>query len=74
MPSFYDSEFGPKQEAVFARAKEILEQKPWFKGVCMDNFPEECDIENIEDEATGIAFETAMWDDPNFYTSLMEQQ
>jgi hypothetical protein len=72
MPRFYNDEFGPKQEAVLARAEEILKDKPWFRGICLDNFPDERDIENIEDAAFSVALETAMWDDHDFYSNMVQ--
>ena len=55
------------QQRVFDEAKSQLEDEPWFKGICMDNFPEDVEIsENFDDAVTGVVLETSMWDDPDF--------
>lgn len=65
------TELTPLQQKVFDAVKEWGSTKPWFRGVCMDNFPEDDEIEsNFDDAVTGVCFETAMWDDPNFYNTL----
>ena len=59
------------QQQVFDRAYEILKDRPWFRGVCMDSFKTLTDQdilrEGVEEQAQDVAFETAMWDDPDFY-------
>lgn len=59
------------QNKVFNEVLERLEDEPWFKGVCMDNFPEDDYIrDNFEDAVAEVETETAMWDDPDFYSNL----
>lgn len=61
--------FGPNQDKVFNEALKRLEKEPWFKGVCCDDFPSEvaCE-EDFEGCVSSITFNTAMWDDPDFYS------
>jgi len=53
-----------KQKEVFRKAKEALQNQSWFKGICMDNFPtdQEIDKEGIEDSVSSVCMETEMWD------------
>ena len=57
----------PLQEQVKARALELVKNEPWFKGLCMDNFPEDHEItrDGIEEHAQQIVCDTAFWDDPS---------
>ncbi len=60
--------FSDKQQKVFDAAKAQLEQKPWFRGVCCNDFPSDNSIdENFDDAVNSVLFETAMWDDPEFF-------
>ena len=61
-------QFKPAQAAVFAEAKRRLEKRSWFRGVCLDNFPdeEEC-ILNFEESVGEVAHETSFWDDPDYW-------
>ncbi len=54
------------QKRVFEEAKRRLQSEPWYKGVCIDNLPDEdyC-IENFEDAVSMLEFDTALWDDPS---------
>lgn len=56
------------QQQVFDHAKAWLEQKPWFKGVSMDDFPtdEEIKRDGVEDSAMGVVMNTAYWDASDF--------
>lgn len=54
-----------QQKAVEA-AKEILKDKPWFRGVCLDNLPTDKEIEqNFDGAVASIVFETEYWDNPD---------
>jgi len=58
----------PAQKNVFQEAVNRLKDKKWFDGVCMDNFPEDDDCKSdFEDSVNSVMFETAMYDDPDFY-------
>lgn len=67
-------EFTELQKQVMELAKEKLSEKPWFSGICLDNIP--CDLEimntGIEEAVDTIIFETAMWDDPDFFDQKKE--
>lgn len=56
------------QEQVKERARLLLQDEPWFRGVCLDNFPTDEDIrrDGVDEHAQQVALETAMWDDPTF--------
>lgn len=56
------------QQQVINRAKAQLEHEPWFRGVCVDSLPRDFEIERdgVEEHASQLVIETAMWDDPNF--------
>jgi len=57
----------PKQQAVANRVKEILQNKPWFRGVCVDDFPTDREIdEDFDGCVAQVEFVTAMWDAPDF--------
>lgn len=55
------------QKQVFERAREQLKQKDWFRGVCMDDFPSDFDIQRdgVETSATHVMLATAYWDCPD---------
>lgn len=59
----------PAQEKVFLEAQIRLSVKPWYSGVCFDQFPSdrECQ-EDFEDAVSYVMVTTAMWDDPDFFT------
>lgn len=60
--------FSDLQEKVITAAKEILQKYSWYSGVCVDNVPSDKEIElDFEEAVQGVVFETAMWDDPDFY-------
>lgn len=54
------------QQQVFDLAKEKLMKESWYRGVCMDNFPNDLNIERdgIESAVYDVWFETAYWDSP----------
>ena len=53
-----------KQKEVFKAAKNSLQGKSWYKGICMDNFPTDKEIERdgIESAVQQVCMETEMWD------------
>lgn len=56
------------QQRVFDAADGKFSSKPWYKGVCLDNFPSDEEIqEDFEGAVTSVYFETAMWDNPDFF-------
>ena len=56
-----------KQKAVADRVKEILKSRSWFKGVCVDDFPTDREIdEDFDGCVAQVEFVTAMWDQPDF--------
>lgn len=56
------------QTKVFKEAKKRLSKYNWFKGVCLDNFPEENDCaNNFIDCVNSVILETEMYDNPNFF-------
>ena len=57
----------PKQQAVANSAKKRLQDKPWFKGVCIDDFPSDQEIDDdFEGCVSQVELQTAMWDAPDF--------
>lgn len=55
----------PKQTEVANRVKEILSAEPWFKGVCIDDFPSDREIdEDFDGCVAQVMFVTEMWDAP----------
>lgn len=57
----------PVQEEFLKKVKEKGEKYCWWRGVCLDNFPDDKDIlADPEGSLDGVLFETAMWDDPDF--------
>lgn len=58
-------DFTPLQRRVFNAAKAKLEKKPWFTGVCTDDFPTDVDIQkDFEGSVTQVMMLTAYWDAP----------
>jgi hypothetical protein len=57
------------QRRVFNEAKSKLENRPWYVGVCMDNFPsdEQILLVGFKMAVSRVILETAMLDDPNIY-------
>jgi hypothetical protein len=56
------------QDKVFNAAKKRLEKFNWYKGICLNDFPNDSDIkEDFEDAVTQVMMETAYWDAPNFF-------
>jgi hypothetical protein len=56
------------QNKVFEEAKKRLKKKKWFRGICVDNLPSDKDCrDDFEGAVSELIFETAMWDNPNFY-------
>ncbi len=53
------------QKMVFEQARKKLEKKPWYSGVCCDNYPsdKEC-TENPSDAVASVIMETMMCDAP----------
>lgn len=59
------------QQKVFDSARQKLKDKKWFRGICLDNFPDEQDCkDNFDDCVAQVCFETEMWDDPNFLNNI----
>lgn len=55
-----------RQDAVFRKAKRILKRKPWYRGVCLDNFPSEQTCKDKPRQAiNSVMMETEYWDAPN---------
>lgn len=55
-----------KQKKVYDKALSMLKHEKWYRGVCMDNFPTDKDIERdgTESCASDVFMETAYWDGP----------
>lgn len=54
------------QKVVFEKAKAILEKKPWYRGVCTDNYPPDSKcIADEKDAIASVVMETMYWDAPN---------
>jgi hypothetical protein len=65
--SMYNHNLTEKQQQVFDIVKKRICNKPWFKGVCVDNFPTDKEIdEDFSSAVNMVEMETEMWDDPNF--------
>ena len=55
-----------RQNEVFEAAKALLEKEPWYRGVCIDNFPSDEICETDFDRAVSMVYvETAYHDDPS---------
>ena len=54
----------PAQKEVFEKAKELLQNRSWFRGICTDNFPSnnEC-VKNPILSVNSVMAETRMWDE-----------
>lgn len=53
------------QLKVLEGARARLKRKPWYKGVCLDNFPTDAECIKDEDESIRTVFaETELWDKP----------
>lgn len=52
------------QEKVLAAAKAQIQHKPWYRGICMDHFPQDREIaeRGVDACADTVVCETAMWD------------
>jgi uncharacterized protein YlaI len=52
------------QQQVFDSAKKRLENKPWYRGVCMDCFPTDGEImrHGVDECADRVIMETEQWD------------
>lgn len=63
------TESTPLRDQVFVEATAELSQYSWFRGICCDNAPTEEDIKNdgVKYWVDSLVFETAMWDDPQFF-------
>ncbi|GIK44943.1 MAG: hypothetical protein LC131_06735 [Anaerolineae bacterium] len=63
------TELSNLQQQVVTRAREMIGQKPWFRGLNLGNLPEDRDIEQegVENTAVSLAMETAFWDAPDFF-------
>ena len=59
------------QQQALDRAREIMQHEPWFQGVCLTELTQYSDVDiqrdGIEEVAQALVFETAMWDDPDFF-------
>jgi hypothetical protein len=53
-----------KQQRLIKRVKDELKDEPWFKGVCLDNLPEDLDIDRDGEEpwVTQLIMDTFYWD------------
>ena len=64
-------ELSELQRKVFDAVIVWGDTKPWFRGVCMNNFPTDDYIkDNFDGAVSGVCLETAMWDDHTFYEHL----
>ena len=56
------------QEQVVSRAKTIIGNKPWFRGLNLDGLWDDRSIERegVQAAAQSLAMETAMWDADDF--------
>lgn len=53
------------QKRVKDAAEAQLQDKAWFKGICLDNFPTDDEAkENFEDAVAQVVVETKYWDNP----------
>lgn len=58
------------QQKVFNAAKKRLARKPWYRGVCCDDFPSDKECrENPEDAITAVEMQTALFDAPDFFSA-----
>lgn len=62
--------FNELQQKVFDRAKELIENEPWFCGVNITHMPENYEIERdgVEEHAQQMAMDTRFWDDDSLYS------
>jgi len=54
------------QQIVYDRALARLRVEPWFKNVCMNNFPNDIEIilHGIDEAVSEVYYETAYRDEP----------
>jgi len=56
------------QNRVFLEAQTRLSVKPWYRGICCDQFPSDSECQaDFEDAVSCVMVTTAMWDDPDFF-------
>lgn len=56
-----------KQQQVFDTVKKRIEYEYWFKGVCVDNFPADEEIDkDFSSAVNNVQMETELWDNPAF--------
>jgi len=54
-----------KQNAVADKVRSILKGKTWFRGIAIDNFPSDDEIDaDFDGCVSQVICETAYWDDP----------
>lgn len=55
------------QQQVVKAARKKLEKKSWFRGVCLDNLPDDEYIRRhgFDNAVTDVVVETQLWDDPD---------
>lgn len=54
-----------KQNAVADKVRSILKDETWFRGIALDNFPSDDEIDaDFDGCVSQVICETAYWDDP----------
>jgi len=64
-----------KQQKVFEAAKVLLQQEPWYRGVCTDELSVMSDEEiqqDFEGAVSTVFMDTATWDAPLIMQVLSE--
>lgn len=61
-------ELSPLQEQVVAAVKAWGSTRPWFQGVCLNEFPTDAEIqEDFDGAVQQVCMTTAYWDAPDFF-------
>jgi hypothetical protein len=57
------------QNNVVNEARKRLKDKPWYRGICLDNVPTDSaiDAEGFEKAVQDVVLETSFWDNPSFF-------
>jgi len=56
------------QQQVAAAVEEWGKDKPWFRGVCIEHFPTDKEIEeDLQGSIHAVCMSTAWWDAPDFF-------
>jgi hypothetical protein len=60
--------FTESQQKVLDEARKRLAERPWFAGVCCDEFPSDQKCrEDFDGAVTQLEMATAYWDAPDFW-------